>query len=74
MPLRTAMFHFTSYIGRNSDKKQIVRREVQLYLVAPKSLLFCRIGMLLGLAACATSYIRSGDRKKTSELRSSVQV
>ena len=38
MPLRTAMFHFTSYIGRNSDKKQIVRREVQLYLVAPKSL------------------------------------
>ena len=50
MPLRTAMFHFTSYIGRNSDKKQIVRREVQLYLVAPKSLFVLWIGMLFALA------------------------
>ena len=51
MPLRTALFHFTSYIGRNSDKKQIVRREVQLYLVAPKSLfVVVWIGMLFALA------------------------
>ena len=69
------MFHFTSYIGRNSDKKQIVRREVQLYLVAPKSLfVVVWIEDVVRTCVLTSSYIRSGDRKKKTELRSSVQV
>ena len=69
------MFHFTSYIGRNSDKKQIVRREVLLYLVAPKSLfVVVWIVDVVHTFVLTSSYIRSGDRKKTSELRSSVQA
>ena len=64
MPLRTAMFHFTSYIGRNSDKKQIVRREVQLYLVAPKSLFVLLDLDVVRTCVLTSSCIRSGKKGK----------